>query len=136
MTMSLENATVVEVRRLTDAECKDIGVPIDNLGNPRCLVLNSDAVLFPVSDRAMNSGGGWKGDSNRMENLEGKRIEGLEPMSDKYMRYLDWNNIGEKPTVISFSNGYKIYPSKDEEGNGPGLLFEYENQQLYEIVFS
>jgi hypothetical protein len=84
----------------------------------------------------MNSGGGWKGDSNRMENLEGKRIEGLEPMSDKYMRYLDWNNIGEKPTVISFSNGYKIYPSKDEEGNGPGLLFEYENQQLYEIVFS
>jgi hypothetical protein len=33
---------------------------------------------------------------------------------------MDWDR---RPIVIVFDNGTAIYPSADDEGNGPGALF-------------
>lgn len=135
--MNIEKSIIKEVRRLTDDECENIGIPKNNLGNTRCIILKSGSILIPVSDRAMNSGGGWQGDINNIESLDNETIVSISPMSDEYIDYLDWNkNQGGKPTVIEFSNGQKIYTSGDSEGNKPGLLFEYRDGQAYEVVFS
>jgi hypothetical protein len=56
----------------------------DNMGNPYTLELGLCVLLFPVSDRATNSGG-WRGDYSNIESFENKKIESVAPMSDKYM---------------------------------------------------
>jgi hypothetical protein len=133
--MVLKGSKVSDVRRLTDEECGEIGLPVDSIGNPYCLVLASGSILFPASDRAMNRSGGWGGDTNSIGNLKGTEIESVSPMSDDYMQYLDWqNNLGEKSVVLTFSNGSDIYTASDPEGNSAGLLFEYKNGETYEIT--
>lgn len=134
--MTLEGQTVSESRRLTDEECEEMGIPRDNMGNTHCLVLESGEILIPVSDRAMNHGGGWRGDTDSIETLEGATIDRIAPMSDDYMEYLEWNNnVSEKSVVISFADGRNIYTAGDTEGNMAGCLFVYENGQMEEIVF-
>lgn len=54
------------------------------MGNPYTLELGSGVLLFPVSDRTINSGG-WRGDYSNIESFENKKIESVAPMSDKYM---------------------------------------------------
>lgn len=134
--MTLNNSRVSEVRRLTDDECEEIGLPVDNMGNTRCLVLESDGLLLPVSDVAMNSGGGWRGEFNSLDSITGQRIKSVEPMSDDYMEYLNWDNrVGERSVVITFENDTSIYTASDPEGNGAGLLFQYADDQVYQITF-
>lgn len=134
--MGLKDSVIREARELTDEECKRIGIPTDNIGNPYCFVLEKGDILFPVSDRAMNSGGGWMGDTNKMESVEGEAIEQIAPMSDEYMQHLRWdNNVGEKSVVVKFTDGSSVYTASDPEGNGAGLLFQYSEGQTYEIVF-
>lgn len=134
--MVLQGSKITDVRRLTDDECEKIGVPADNMGNPYCLVLNQGTLLFPASDRAMNSGGGWRGDFNSIKSFKGEKIQSVSPMSDEYMEYLGWqNNVGEKSVVVELSSGQTLYTASDSEGNGAGLLFEYRDGQTYEIVF-
>ena len=40
------------------------------------------------------------------------------------------NHWDEDFTAIELENGIKLYPSRDDEGNGPGVLFG-ENQKEY-----
>jgi hypothetical protein len=134
--MVLQGSKIADVRRLTDNECEKIGIPVDNMGSTYTLELSSGALLFPVSDRAMNSGGGWRGDFNSIESFEGEEIQSVSPMSDEYMEHLGWqNNIDEKSVVVKLATGQMLYTSSDSEGNGAGLLFEYRDGQTYEIVF-
>lgn len=134
--MTLKNATVSEVRRLTDEECDNIGIPRDNIANPYALILEYGSILFPASDRAMNHGGGWGGDTKNMESLTGDKITDVAPMSQEYMEYIGFdNNVSERPAVLSFSNDKQIYTTGDSEGNGSGILFEYLNDQTFEISF-
>jgi hypothetical protein len=55
----------------------------------------------------------------------GMRIVAARKMSDAEYKseYWDVDNLGERPTVLLLENGVKLYPSRDEEGNGPGSLF-------------
>ncbi len=43
------------------------------------------------------------------------------------------NHWDEDFTVIELENGIKLYPSRDDEGNGPGVLFG-EKQKEYFIL--
>lgn len=131
--MGIEKNIISEVRQLTDTECKEIGLPVDARGNPYCLVLDTGSILFPVSDHAMNSGGGWIEHEGSLQDIEGEYIETVTPMSEDYAKHLNWNVTGERSLVIKFSNGCILFTSQDPEGNGPGLLFQYEDNTVYEI---
>jgi hypothetical protein len=52
--------------------------------------------------------------------LVGRKITAVH-----YMVRSDANEIGweYRPIVLTLDNGVRLYPSSDEEGNGPGALF-------------
>ena len=54
------------------------------------------------------------------KNLVGKKVTSVRYLSDEEMNALDWS---QKSLVIQFDDGSVIYPSQDDEGNGPGALF-------------
>lgn len=58
------------------------------------------------------------------ETLVGRTIKAVRPMTAAELKKEDWS-IGRHapPTVLVLDNGTKVYPSRDEEGNGPGALF-------------
>lgn len=131
--MGLKDTLVKEVRQLTDSECKKIGIPVNNMGNPRCLIIESGDMLFPVSDGAMNSGGAWIVENGTLQSVEGESIENVSPMTEEYAKQIQWNTVGEQSLVVKFSNGCTVFTSQDPEGNGPGLLFQYDGSNVYEI---
>ena len=53
----------------------------------------------------------------------GAKIVHIRPMTDKELQQEGWTRDFHAPAVIILDNGYKIYASQDEEGNGPGALF-------------
>ena len=55
-------------------------------------------------------------------NLIGKTIANIRPMTTKEMKSYGWD--GEHaPPVLVLSDGTKLFPSRDPEGNRPGALF-------------
>lgn len=56
--------------------------------------------------------------------LLGRKIVAVRYLSLEEATELGWN---ERPVVIQLDDGNLIYPSQDEEGNGPGALFTNNN---------
>lgn len=54
------------------------------------------------------------------DNLVGKTIKSVRYMFDEEIENLSW---GGSSLVIEFTDGTIIFPSTDDEGNGPGALF-------------
>jgi hypothetical protein len=54
------------------------------------------------------------------EQLLGKKIVGVRYMTKEEADQLGWDN---RPIVLLLDDGIAIYPSQDDEGNGPGALF-------------
>ena len=54
----------------------------------------------------------------------GIKVTKVRRMTKAEMNVEDWD--GSAPIVIEFSDGSKIYPSRDGEGNGPGSMFEVD----------
>jgi hypothetical protein len=54
------------------------------------------------------------------EQLLGKKIIGVRYMTKEEADQLGWDN---RPIVLLLDDGNTIYPSQDDEGNGPGALF-------------
>lgn len=52
--------------------------------------------------------------------LVGKKIVSVEYMNTADLEELDWYRAS---LVITLDDGTSIYPSQDDEGNGPGSLF-------------
>jgi hypothetical protein len=52
--------------------------------------------------------------------LVGRRIVSVEYMTEEDANEVDWNH---RPLIITLDNGLRFYPSRDDEGNGPGALF-------------
>lgn len=38
-------------------------------------------------------------------------------------------------TVLRFSNGLRVFPSRDDEGNGPGTLFTEQNGECGYLLY-
>jgi len=56
-----------------------------------------------------------------MSDLIGRKIVAVRPMTKKELEVEGWD--GGYNTVIVLDNGERLYPSQDEEGNGPGCIF-------------
>ena len=55
--------------------------------------------------------------------LVGLRIVGVRAMTDQEREDEGWEGSPHHATVLVLSDGTILYPSCDEEGNGPGALF-------------
>lgn len=62
----------------------------------------------------------------------GRTIVGVRPMDENELKKEWWS--GEyPPTVIVLNDGSLVYPSRDDEGNGPGALFGAKGEDLLRI---
>lgn len=57
----------------------------------------------------------------------GKKIVGVIPLPKKVIELEGWDNgysrNAEYATALLLDDGSILYPSQDEEGNGPGCIF-------------
>ena len=60
--------------------------------------------------------------------LKGKVVKCVRKMTEKELRAEGWTT--QIPSVIEFTDGTIIYPSRDPEGNGAGALFGVINGEL------
>jgi hypothetical protein len=52
----------------------------------------------------------------------GKKIKTVRFMTAKELEHEGWSG-NRPPIVIVLTDGSKIFPSSDDEGNGPGCMF-------------
>mgnify|MGYP003149022956 CR=1 FL=1 len=62
-----------------------------------------------------------------MNEITGATIKKVRKMTKAEMTVEGWDPLLAPPTVLVLSNGVKIYPSQDDEGNGPGAIFGIDN---------
>jgi hypothetical protein len=57
--------------------------------------------------------------------VAGRTIVEARPMNAAELKFEGWkvDRTHASPTVLVLDDGTKLYPSRDEEGNGPGALF-------------
>jgi len=56
--------------------------------------------------------------------LEGRKIKAMRNMTKAELKREGWDG---KCICLELDDGTILYPSRDEEGNGPGALFGYED---------
>ncbi len=70
-----------------------------------------------------------------MSELEGQTVEEVRPMTDEELAENHWAIRHSRPIVFVFEDGTKIYPSADQEGNGPGQMFgEEPSGRMFAII--
>lgn len=57
--------------------------------------------------------------------LAGKTVEEVRYLTDEEQDQLYWH---QKGPIIIFTDGSFVFPSQDNEGNGPGALFTSDNE--------
>ena len=62
-----------------------------------------------------------------MNEITGATIKKVRKMTKAEMTVEGWDPLLAPPPVLVLSNGVKIYPSQDDEGNGPGAIFGIDN---------
>lgn len=60
---------------------------------------------------------------NSLKELIGKKIMAIRPISKKELESEGWGDRHSATCVIVLEGGTLLYPSQDDEGNGPGTLF-------------
>lgn len=55
--------------------------------------------------------------------MKGRKIVDVRHMTKAEMEREGWDDYRGPATVLVLDNGTILYPSMDEEGNGPGALF-------------
>ena len=63
--------------------------------------------------------------------LEGKKIVKVRAMTAAEQRNLGWYG---NCVVLELDDGTKLFPSQDEEGNGPGALFGRTDGTTFNIM--
>jgi len=64
------------------------------------------------------------------DELEGKKIVAVRQMTAKELEHEGWDNPN---TCLVLDDGSLLYPSQDEEGNGPGAIFGFSKGQSFMI---
>jgi hypothetical protein len=54
----------------------------------------------------------------------GRRIERVRDMTEDEAAELDWGRRDRPSAVLVLDDGTLLFPSRDDEGNGGGSLFE------------
>jgi len=58
-----------------------------------------------------------------LKDLIGRKIVRIRPLSNADRKVEGWEETHGATSVIELDDGTLIYPSQDDEGNGPGTLF-------------
>jgi len=64
-------------------------------------------------------------DCDQEDLIIGQTIVNIRPITKTEMEAEYWGHWNTGPTcsVLELSNGARLYPSRDSEGNGPGCLY-------------
>lgn len=65
--------------------------------------------------------------------LIGKRIVAVRLMTPEEAEWLFWPT-DDLPLVFVLDDGSILFPSVDEEGNGPGTFMAIQDQQLFTLT--
>lgn len=57
------------------------------------------------------------------EDLIGKKLVAIRPMTQAEKDDEGWESGGEETAVLEFEDGTVLFASRDYEGNGPGAIF-------------
>ena len=65
----------------------------------------------------------------------GATVKAIRPMTSRELKAEGWSfSQWHIPTVIELSDGSILYPSQDEEGNGPGALFGVTSKGQHIVI--
>lgn len=67
--------------------------------------------------------------------LVGRRIVSVEPLPKDLMDHYIWTENDPGAVYITLDDGTRLFPSRDEEGNGPGTLFWEDGQGKGGAIF-
>lgn len=67
------------------------------------------------------------------DNIIGKKIIDIRPMTEKEIEEQYWQHDSENAFAIVLENGTVLFPSRDYEGNGPGVMFGYNGINHFAI---
>ena len=71
-----------------------------------------------------------------LKDLIGRKIMAIRPISKTELEVEGWEPYTHTATcVILLDNGTLLYPSQDDEGNGPGTLFAQDTDGRSYIVW-
>jgi len=64
--------------------------------------------------------------------IVGQQIVGVRRMSFEELEFEGWQDeVGGLPVVVILENGVKLYPARDEEGNGSGVMFGRDKKSTF-----
>lgn len=72
---------------------------------------------------------------NNLKDLIGRKIMAIRPISKKELEAEGWDDRHSATCVLLLDNGTLLYPSQDDEGNGPGTLFAQDTEGTCYIVW-
>ena len=64
----------------------------------------------------------------------GRKIVDVISLNKKVIEKEGWDNSPYNSVCLVLDDGSIIYPSQDEEGNGPGAFFGFKDDQSYYIL--
>jgi len=67
------------------------------------------------------------------DNIIGKKIIDIRPMTTKEIKNQYWEHDSENAFALVLEGGTVLFPSRDYEGNGPGVLFGYNGTNEFAI---
>lgn len=65
--------------------------------------------------------------------LIGRTIKAVRPMTARELASQGWEDDPHGGIVLILDDGTRLYPSRDEEGNGPGALFGSKGTTFFQI---
>lgn len=69
------------------------------------------------------------------KDLIGHKIINIRPMTLKEAGVEGWGYRHRATPVIELDNGLVLYPSRDEEGNGPGVIFGWSGDDHFMVSY-
>lgn len=66
--------------------------------------------------------------------LEGAKIIRIVRLSAHDLRDLGWDDHHGDVAALELADGSLLLPSRDEEGNGPGVFFQLFNKRVWTLL--
>jgi|AntDeeMetageno51_2_1112566.scaffolds.fasta_scaffold02656_3 hypothetical protein len=136
----MEGKKIKAIRDFSDTDHESLHQSVTTKDRTKAVVLEDGTRLVPIYDMNANRAGVFFGLPDDLSTLSGVEIESVLPMSNASVQDHDWQK-GRLPVppVITTTAGHTIYPSRDTEGTGPGVLYEFEPEseggEVYVIGF-